>query len=35
VQLSALDDKVRELAQIIAIQKQHDMQEIEKDEKVD
>lgn len=35
VQLSALDDKVRELAQIIAIQKQHDMQETEKDEKVD
>lgn len=35
VQLSALDDKVRELAQLVAIQKQQEMQETESDEKVD
>lgn len=35
VQLSVLDDKVRELAQLVAIQKQQKMMETDKDERTD
>lgn len=35
VQLSVLDDKVKELAQLVALQKQHDMQETKENGKMD
>jgi hypothetical protein len=35
VQLSVLDDKVSELAQLVAIQKQQKMMETDKDERTD